>query len=212
MNEEKKDNMFRKRIRDSISSRKEKVKKGIINNKERIKTGIGKARKKARLIRPILLVDGVTISNAIFGLMSIFASISGLYKQACLFLLIAVLMDFLDGKFARRLDRTTDLGRELDSLADIISFGAAPAVLGFVLSKNAIIIIPAVVFLSCGIIRLAKFNVQLVKGSYFGMPITANGIIFPVIYFIGVPIIYWHFVFIVSAVLMVSPFKLKKVL
>ena len=208
----------RKRIKKGIV----KVKKGIkkINaGKEKIKNGlgaakrgIGSARKKVRLIKPILLVDGITLSNSMLGLLSIFASVKGYYTQASIFILIAVLMDFLDGKVARKLGRTTTLGKELDSLADIISFGVAPAVLGFVQSANPIIIIPLVIFISCGIIRLAKFNVQLVKGAYFGMPITMNGILFPVLYFAGVPIFYWHFIFFIAAILMVSPFKLRKVL
>ncbi|MBN2112310.1 CDP-diacylglycerol--serine O-phosphatidyltransferase [Candidatus Woesearchaeota archaeon] len=194
----------KRRIRKGIA----KVKSGI--GKARIR--IGNARRKVQLIKPILLVDGITLSNAMFGLLSIFASVKGYIPQACIFMIIAVVMDFLDGKIARRLGRTTELGKELDSLADIVSFGAAPAVLGFVLSKDPIIIIPLLIFISCGIIRLAKFNVQLVKGAYFGMPITMNGLIFPLIYFSGVPIFYWYFAYFASAVLMVSPFKLKKVI
>jgi CDP-diacylglycerol--serine O-phosphatidyltransferase len=191
-----------------INAGKEKIKGGL----GAARRGIGHARRKVQLIRPILLVDGITLSNAMFGLLSIFASIKGYFSQACIFLIIAMVMDFLDGKVARRLGRATALGMELDSLADIVSFGVAPAVLGFMQSTNPIIIIPMVIFLSCGIIRLAKFNVQLVKGHYFGMPITANGLLFPIIYFAGVPIFYWPFIYLASAVLMVSPFKLKKVL
>lgn len=201
----------KRRIRKGIVKVKKGIKK-IKDGKEKIKNGIGKARKKVKLIKPILLVDGITLSNAVFGLLSVFAAVSGYFKQACVFIMIAVLMDFLDGKVARKLGRMTALGRELDSLADIVSFGVAPAVLGFLLVEKIAVILPLVIFLSCGIIRLAKFNVQLVKGSYFGMPITANGIIFPIIYFTGVPYGYWPYIYFLAAVLMVSPFKLKKVL
>lgn len=189
-----------------------KVRENIGKNKEKVKRGVGKVRRKAHLIKPILLVDGITIANAMFGLLSIFASISGYFKEACYLLLLAALMDYLDGKFARRLGRETALGMELDSLADIVSFGVAPAVLGFVISGNSVIAFPIILFVSCGIIRLAKFNVQLVKGYYFGMPITMNGIIFPVVYFASVPVDYWFYIFIIAAVLMVSPFKIRKVL
>ena len=80
------------------------------------------------------------------------------------------------------------------------------------ITPNHIIIIPLVIFLSCGIIRLAKFNGQVIKGHYFGMPITMNGILIPIIYFGGVPLSYWPYIYFISAVLMVIPFKLKKVM
>ena len=178
----------------------------------KIKKGIGRAKRKVELIKPFLIVDGLTLSNAMFGLLSIFSTITGHYRGACYFLLLAVAMDLLDGKVARRFGRSTEIGKELDSLADIVSFGVAPAVLGFVLAERIGIVIPLILFLSCGIIRLAKFNVQLVVGYYFGMPITVNGVIFPALYFAGVPINCWFYVYIVSAILMVSPFRLKKFL
>jgi CDP-diacylglycerol--serine O-phosphatidyltransferase len=211
----------KERIKKSIGRAKnagkigrEKVKNGIVKvkaGKERVKSGIGKVRRKVQLIKPILLVDGITLSNAMFGLLSIFASIKGHLNAACYFMIMAAVLDFLDGKFARKFGRTTALGKELDSLADIVSFGVAPAVLGFVYLENIFIAIPIVIFVSCGIIRLAKFNVQLVKGSYFGMPITWNALWFSLLYFFSVPNLYWFYAYAISAALMVTPFKLKKV-
>ncbi len=217
MNKMKK-RMIRKGIKKSLSKGKERIKGGISRareagraGKEKVKNGIAKVRTKVQLIKPFFFVDGITLSNAILGMLSIFASISGKLKLACLFLLLAALMDFLDGKFARKFGRNSKLGKELDSLADIVSFGAAPAVLGFVYAGNLWIIIPLALYVSCGIIRLAKFNVQLVKKSYFGMPITWNSIIYSALYFTGVQPNYWFYAYVISAVLMVSPFKIKKV-
>jgi len=185
-----------------------KVGKGVA----KVRKGVGKVKRKLWLSRPILLVDGITLSNSTLGMLVIFAAINSNLRIACYLLLLAVVMDYLDGKFARKLGRTSAIGKELDSLADTVSFGVAPAVLGFVQLTNPFIIIPIIIFLSCGIIRLAKFNVQAVKGCYFGMPITMNGIIFPVLYFASVPFCYWPYIYIISAILMVSPFRLKKVL
>jgi CDP-diacylglycerol--serine O-phosphatidyltransferase len=196
------------KVRANMKKNKEKIKNGV----EKVKEGMGKAKRKIWLARPLLLVDGITLSNSMFGMLSIFAVVRGFPRQACYFLLIAVVMDYLDGKFAKKLGRTSPIGKELDSLADTISFGVAPAVFGFMLAEGIFIIIPLIIFLSCGIIRLAKFNVQVIKGHYFGMPITMNGILIPIIYFGGVPLPYWPYIYFISAVLMVIPFKLKKVL
>ena len=87
-------------------------------------------------IKEILkLADFFTIGNLIFGVLSIFYAILGLFTYAAIFLLIAVLFDFLDGKIARMSKKATEqgkqFGKQLDSLADIVSFGVAPAVFGF---------------------------------------------------------------------------------
>ncbi len=71
----------------------------------------------------------ITILNIVFGSTSIIYTMSQDYKTAALLILMAVLMDSLDGKVARRLQTSSDLGRELDSLCDMVSFGVAPAVL-----------------------------------------------------------------------------------
>jgi CDP-diacylglycerol--serine O-phosphatidyltransferase len=217
MNKMKK-RMIRKGIKKGLSKGKEKIKGGISRarkagraGKEKVKNGIANVRTKVQLIKPFFIVDGITLSNAMFGMLSIFASISEKFKLACLFLLLASFMDFLDGKFARKFGRNSKLGKELDSLADIVSFGAAPAVLGFVYVGNLWIIIPLALYVSCGIIRLAKFNVQLVKKAYLGMPITLNAIIYSALYFTGAQPNYWFYAYVISAVLMVSPFKIKKV-
>jgi CDP-diacylglycerol--serine O-phosphatidyltransferase len=199
-------------MKENMKKRRQKARENFNRRKEKVKSGIVKVRKTVQLIKPILLVDGVTLSNAMFGLLSIFASITGFLKVACYFLLAAGVLDYLDGKIARKLGRTTAFGKELDSLADIVSFGVGPAVLGFVYSGNPFIILPILVFLACGIIRLAKFNTQLVPGIYFGMPITLNAAIFSILYFTGVQPSYWIYAYLASAMLMVSPFKIKKFL
>jgi CDP-diacylglycerol--serine O-phosphatidyltransferase len=69
-----------------------------------------------------------------------------------------------------------------------------------------------VIFVLCGILRLARFNVVNLKGEYIGMPITMNGLIVPLIYFTMLPTRYYAMVFSLSAGLMISPWRIKKLL
>jgi CDP-diacylglycerol---serine O-phosphatidyltransferase len=67
-----------------------------------------------------------------------------------------------------------------------------------------------VLFVLCGILRLARFNVVNLSGEYIGMPITWNGLLVPLIYGVGLPARYYGVVFGLSALLMISPLKIKK--
>lgn len=156
------------------------------------------------------VADTFTLLNALFGTFSMYASMMQRYTTAVVFILLSVVFDFLDGKVARK-TKTNVFGRELDSLADIISFGAAPVVFGFSQIQTDLAKVAFVVFLLCGILRLARFNVMKMK-DFMGMPITMNGIIIPLVYFANVPLSYYPYIFFVLAVLMVLPVKIKKVI
>jgi CDP-diacylglycerol--serine O-phosphatidyltransferase len=153
--------------------------------------------------------------NITSGMISILFSVSREYKLACIFMLIAVFFDFIDGKAARYMKKVTKLGVELDSLCDLVSFGVAPVVLAFQTTKNigegwifaAIIYI---VFLAAGALRLARFNIKQLD-HFEGMPITINGIIIPVFYFAGLTS-WYPFIFLLSAIFMVSAFRIRKII
>ena len=163
------------------------------------------------VLKQIKLADAATLMNASCGLLSIFYSINSQFLTASIFILGAVLLDFLDGFIAKALKETTELGKELDSLADIISFGIAPAVFGFMLvEKSVVFILVLIVFVLCGILRLARFNVTKLE-HFEGMPVTINGIIFPLIYFLKVPFYFYPIIYVLSSILMISTFKLKKI-
>lgn len=121
----------------------------------------------------------ITFLNIIFGSTSIIYTINGEYKIAAILILIAVLMDGLDGKVARHLQTSSELGRELDSLCDMVSFGVAPAVLLYsqVLldSYNHLGLVISLLFIICGAYRLARFNVLNLDGYFLGLPITIAG-------------------------------------
>ena len=163
------------------------------------------------LLRLIKIPDLLTLLNVVFGLLCILFSINGKYPAAMSMLLIAAVFDYLDGKAARFIKRRGDFGKELDSLADTISFGIAPAIFGYLVIQTKLAILSFIIFLFCGILRLARYNIMEMKDSYRGMPITMNGIIIPIIYFMGLPFQYYPYIYLLLGFLMVSSIKFKKI-
>jgi CDP-diacylglycerol---serine O-phosphatidyltransferase len=117
-----------------------------------------------------------TILNAFCGFMSIVNSSNGYFEQASAFIVYAAIFDVLDGLVARILKSSSDFGVELDSLSDIISFGAAPSFLLYSVhfkDYNSYGMIVSSMILVFAAIRLAKFNVSLVgyeKDKFTGLP------------------------------------------
>jgi CDP-diacylglycerol--serine O-phosphatidyltransferase len=119
------------------------------------------------LLRSYTVADLFTIGNATCGTISIFLCLnyiaegrSRFFWIAFILLLAALFFDVFDGYWARRSGRQSILGADLDSLSDIISFGVAPAVLGFTLGmRGGWDMLILAFFVVCGISRLARFNV-----------------------------------------------------
>jgi CDP-diacylglycerol--serine O-phosphatidyltransferase len=121
-----------------------------------------------------------TLANLGFGSFSLLFTIQERYNLALLMILLAALCDVMDGLLARMLHCTSEFGKQLDSLADIISFGLAPTFLIlFYRLENTEWLGPiaAVAFLICGALRLARFNISAPSRGFVGMPITAAGVI-----------------------------------
>jgi len=149
-----------------------------------------KQAKHLSMIRSFHLADWFTLGNAACGVGALFAVMSYLQSQdvqhllfACALILLAFVFDVFDGRVARWRQKTSSLGRELDSLADVISFGVAPAIIAYGagmdgLWDRAILIY----FVACGVSRLARYNITaetLAQGSdkvkYFeGTPIPSS--------------------------------------
>ena len=119
------------------------------------------------MIREFHLADWFTLGNAICGTGALFATMSFLtsaevvhvYYAAAL-VLAALVFDVLDGRIARWRQQTSAMGRELDSLADVISFGVAPAVLGYACGLQGLYDrILLAYFVACGVSRLARYNI-----------------------------------------------------
>ena len=120
-----------------------------------------------------------TTGNLFLGFWSIIRTLNGQYAEAAPLLGWAILADMLDGRIARLTGTASEFGGELDSLADVISFGVAPALLAYRWGFEPVPRIgwlAAFLFVMCGTLRLARFNVQrhAVDGRYFvGLPIPA---------------------------------------
>jgi CDP-diacylglycerol--serine O-phosphatidyltransferase len=159
------------------------------------------------LIKP---PDFLTFLNISMGLATIILAISAKYHLAILTLIFAAISDYLDGKVARHMKREGDFGKQLDSLADTVSFGVAPAIFGLTLIQTNIAIITFTLFLFAGVLRLARYNIMEFSGEFSGMPITVNGLVIPAIYLMGVPPRAYIYIYLFLAILMVSPLKFKK--
>jgi len=161
------------------------------------------------IIRILTLADIITLSNAVCGVLSIVFAIERSFTTAMLFLILAVILDGLDGIVARTTKRGP-LGADLDSLADTISFGVAPVAFGYMQTQTFLAVIAFIFFVACGILRLARFNLKESHKYYEGMPITMNGILIPIVYFVDLPTRFYPIIYIVLGILMISSFKTKK--
>ena len=109
------------------------------------------------------MANVVTAANLLFGAMSIFLSVSGKYVPAAWIIFFSIAFDIADGKIARMGNGFSEFGRQFDSLADLVSFVLAPAVLVWTLNVPSfflwrVMVCLAVVF--CGAFRLARFNTE----------------------------------------------------
>lgn len=125
----------------------------------------GKVR--ARLRRgAYLLPSAFTVGNLFLGFLAIVVALGGRYKAAGVCILVAAIVDSLDGRIARMMGTESDFGREFDSLADVVTFGAAPAVIAYVWGLRELPRIGWLVplfFLVATATRLARFNVQTAR-------------------------------------------------
>lgn len=127
----------------------------------------------------------ITFLGLCIGLTAIKYSFAHKWELAVTFILIAAIIDGMDGRLARILDSTSHFGAELDSLADLISFGVAPAFLLFFWQLNEIKVLGwafTMAFVLCMAIRLARFNATLVEKQN-----EENILIFKKFFFTGVP-------------------------
>ena len=148
------------------------------------------ASKKTRYLLPNIL----TLGGVCLGISSIKFSIDGNYSLAVTLILLAAILDALDGRVARLIKGTSEFGKELDSLTDFVSFGIAPVLILYFWDLNnygklgwAI----ALIYSVCCVLRLARFNLtknendQEWKNNFFeGVPSPAGGLLIltPLIY------------------------------
>lgn len=156
------------------------------------------------------IADMFSFTGVFFGFFSVLLVLNANFLGASVLLLLAALVDVIDGKMARFMKQENGFGKNIDSLCDIVSFGLAPALFFSAMLPGYLKFIPFLLILG-GAYRLARFNVSRTRGYFVGMPITFNGVIIPVMYLLSLTdarIIVA--VCIVVFVLMVSRIKIKK--
>ena len=150
--------------------------------------------------RGVYLLPNLLTSAALFaGFYSIISGINGKFEAAAIAIIVAGLLDGLDGRVARLTNTQSDFGEQYDSLADLISFGLAPALLAFnwslaSLSEISILAgklgwLAAFLFAACAALRLARFNTQvgIADKRYFqglASPAAAGTLVFTIWFFV----------------------------
>lgn len=160
----------------------------------------------------------VTLIALTCGLAAIEAAHAGEWEMALRFIMLAALADVMDGTLARLLHASSNMGKELDSLSDLVTFGAAPAFLlasRYADARTEVVFGAMVLFVAAGAYRLARYNGQTSRGDTFcGLPITASGVLLAAA--VAGPVQLTHVEAVVAAivlsVLMVSraPFPMLK--
>lgn len=136
---------------------------------------VGRMRRGASILPSLF-----TVGNLFLGFWAVVKTLNGQFGEAAPLILWAIVLDLLDGRIARLTGTSSEFGGELDSLSDVVSFGVAPAILAYGWSFAGAIPragwLAAFLFVMCGALRLARFNVQrhVVDGRFFvGLPIPA---------------------------------------
>ena len=127
------------------------------------------------------MANVTTAANLLFGAMSIFLAVIGKYVPAAWIIFFSIIFDIADGKIARMANGFSEFGKQFDSLADLISFVVAPAVLIFTLNRPEFFLwrlLVCLIIIFCGTFRLARFNIEAEeKNAFFfnGLPSTGFG-------------------------------------
>ena len=172
-----------------------------------------------------LLPNLITLSGLSFGLSSMRFAIEGEFNLAIICILFAAVCDALDGMLARHLESESDLGFQLDSLSDFLSFGIAPGLLMYmaIFDQNSIGAFAALVFIVFSCLRLALFNVLHEKSKtnevprldfFTGIPTPAGAILImlPLTHvYIGYDWAYENLNFVAGYIILISGFLVSKI-
>ncbi|MEK3890648.1 CDP-diacylglycerol--serine O-phosphatidyltransferase [Bacillus sp. FSL K6-3431] len=158
----------------------------------------------------------LTLVNLGLGSFAIISCINGQLHLSVVFIFIAALADRFDGMAARKLQIESDLGKQLDSMSDIVSFGVAPALLlyqGILFLFGFPGVFFTIFYIACGAFRLARFNVSESNGYFTGLPITSAGCLLTLSYLFVPYFPSYSFIFIILtlSLMMISTFTLKKI-
>lgn len=159
-----------------------------------------------------ILPSTITSLNLLCGFSSIIVGAKGNFHLAAMLLFIGLIFDLIDGRVARMTSTHSAFGEQLDSISDVITFGAAPAILvynKFFIGRGTIGFITSFIFLLCGALRLARFNANISKinSSFFQgfpIPVAALSLVGLTLFSLEYPIINSSFAFISLYILVFS--------
>lgn len=156
-----------------------------------------------------ILPNLFTVGNLAAGVVSILFASHGQFMAAAWMIVVSMVFDGVDGRVARLLHTDGEFGLQLDSLADVVSFGTAPAVLMYQMELQRFGtygMLVAVLFPVAGALRLARFNILHTSGHFIGLPITAAGglVALLALYGTGLASAATPFVLLILAYLMIS--------
>jgi len=127
------------------------------------------------------LANFLTILSLFCGFLSVLLSSAGQFTFSAYAIILSVVLDGFDGQVARKTQASSEFGKELDSLVDVVSFGIAPVFLGYIFIYNEFYFLAVgalFIYLLCAVIRLARFNItaETPYHNYFtGLPTTVSG-------------------------------------
>jgi CDP-diacylglycerol---serine O-phosphatidyltransferase len=180
-------------------------------------------QKKISAIPLVMLIpSAITMFALCLGATSIRYALEGSFQVAIALIIIAAIMDALDGKVARLLNSTTDFGAQLDSLADLVSFGVAPGLIIYIWSLEelaykgmgwAIILF----YITCSAFRLARFNMQIgdeTKSEDFftgiPMPAAAGLVLLPIMFSFNIVSVKLSNLFIAPYIILIGAMMISR--
>jgi CDP-diacylglycerol---serine O-phosphatidyltransferase len=157
----------------------------------------------------------ITVVNLALGVLGIYFVVVSELKLSFFAIFIASFVDRFDGLIARKMQIESELGKQLDSLSDLISFGVAPAFLVYQSSLHEFGfpgVLFIIIYIICGAIRLARFNIHEFSGHYIGVPITVAGCLLALSYLLNgiIPGYLFMFLILILSFLMISTIQVKK--
>ncbi len=171
----------------------------------------------------IAISDVVSLMNMISGFISIILAMNGYFNISAIAMIFSLMFDSVDGWVARKINRNDqyEFGKNIDSLSDVVSFGVAPAILLYSVSKTIpnspeiLVIIVCMLMAVCGVLRLTRYNAinnYIDFNGFIGFPIPGISIILVSYYLTGIFNLYIALILMtITALLMISNFKYKKV-
>ena len=174
---------------------------------------------ETNILKMMKIADIASLLNAISGMLAVLAAYYQKPILTAALLILAVVFDAIDGPLARRYPSDTDeiFGETMDSLADVISFGVAPSLIIMILYNNMLMIIPTILLISCGILRLSRYNTIITyqtgpTKTFIGVPIPVSSFMLSIILLSGINNSYIVLIIMtIIAVSMITSFKYTKI-